>query len=212
MGEGDCEALTHFVESRGSGHQQAASVIEAQVGRRRTRLAHPADDFLEQVLQRHDTARASVLVHHERHLSPFPSHDCKDGIEARGSRHGRHDLRMTGTNGLVPEGEAQQTLDVDDAEHPIQVLLVQGVSRVRECPQRPLDGLRVTARRNAGHSDSGRHHFARREIPELEDLVHQAAEFDGQGSGLLALPHDELQLLGRVVLLVRGGLAIDADQ
>jgi hypothetical protein len=83
---------------------------------------------------------------------------------------------------------------------------------VRECPQHLFDGLHVTACRNAGHADTGRHHLASPEFPELEDLVHQAAEFRRQRPGFLTLPHDELELLGRVVLLVRGGLAIDADQ
>ena len=53
-----------------------------------------ADDFLEQVLDGHQTGRAAEFIHHDRHLGAVPPH-CRDEVVdcgsslARGEQDGR---------------------------------------------------------------------------------------------------------------------------
>ena len=63
------------------------------------------------------------------------------------------------------------------------------------------DRVRRRADRNAGDAHARHHHLAGGQVAELEQLLQHLARLGAQRALLLGLLDDELQLLGRVVLV-----------
>ena len=74
------------------------------------------------------------------------------------------------------------------------------------------DALGPAAERQPDDLDPRHHHFRRGQIRELEEHLQHLPRFGPDGAEFLALLHDQLQLLWRVVLLGVLRLPIDADQ
>ena len=90
---------------------------------------------------------------------------------------------------------------MDHAEDVIEILFEHGISRVGGVGEDLADRVGPGADRDADDSHPRHHHLAGGEVAELEELLQHLAGLRAQRAELLALLDDQLQFLGRVVLL-----------
>ena len=115
-------------------------------------------------------------------------------------------------HGLADEQQPQQILDVKHADDVIEVALDRPDSACAACGRGARESVRRRADRDPGDADARHHDLAGGQIAELEQLAQHLARLGAQRALLFGFLDDELQLLGRVVLLGVLRLAVDAEQ
>ena len=131
-----------------------------------------ADDLLDQVLEGHEAAHRAVLVHHHGHVrAPLLQllQQLADLLRLRHEVHGVEDL--ADHDGLALLEEAQRVLDVDDADHVVDRVLVHREARVAALDDERADLGRGRVDVEGEDLGAGHHHLADRRVGELEHAV-----------------------------------------
>ena len=100
---------------------------------------------------------------------------------------------------------------MDHADDVIEVVLEDGIARVRRAAEQLADPS-GGAERDADDPHARHHDLGGGQVAELEQLLQHLAGLRANGAQLLALLHDQLQFLRRVVLLGALRLPVDAEQ
>jgi hypothetical protein len=94
-------------------------------------LINLSDNFLEQILERHDASGATVLVDDDDHLRSFTPHGREDIVERRGLGDERQRPRVRALDRFAVDERPQQVFDVHHADDVIEIAFVDREASVR---------------------------------------------------------------------------------
>ena len=133
-----------------------------------------ADDLLDHVLQRDHAAHPAVLVEDGRQVDLLGEHAVEQPVEGQGLRH-EGEVPGHALERFEGLGAAEQVLDVDHADDPVERAVAQGEAGVAALPRDLEVGLERLLGVEIDHVGPRHHDLPRHAVGELEDVVQQLA-------------------------------------
>jgi hypothetical protein len=168
-----------------------------------------ADQFLDDVFQRHQALDLAIFIHHQAHALAIFAEELQLGVDRcrGGNEIGLgHAFAQRGVVDLAGEGFGQQPLLVQDADDVGRVVLVHGDPGVEAGRQLLLDVLDRRGDVDGLDFAARRHDVGHRQLLEFEQVEQDGAVL--LGNEIARFQHQRAQFLGAEpgVLVARLGL------
>src|SRR5438105_5438573 len=161
-------------------------------------IANVADELLEQHLQRHDTSRAAVFVHDDRHLVTGALHleeERSDQLRLGGEHGGSHgEINGRVLRELALGDAAEHVFDPHYPNDVVLRILEDRKARMRCFGKSMVEVADDRAPLEPDHLCTGYHHLIHAPVTELEDAGEELRLFRLQHTGLCALRDEPVDL------------------